>query len=59
MVLYVQFSDETETTIITWFASPQSSSNFNFLGEVEPSDGRWVAFYDATPAFAINSIPKP
>ena len=59
MVLYVQFSDETETTIITWFSSPQSSEWFDFLGEVEPSDPRYITFYDSLPSYASEGMPPP
>ena len=59
MVLYVQFSDEKEEKIITWFASPQSSECFDFLGEVDPSDSRYRAFYDSLPSYASDGMPDP
>ena len=59
MTLYVQFSDETETAIITWFASPQSSVDFDFLGEVEPSDPRYITFYDSLPGYVNEGMPLP
>lgn len=59
MNINVQFSDKTESTITTLFGGPQSPDNFNFLGEVELSDPRYITFYDSLPGYASAGMPQP
>ena len=42
--MYVQFSDNTETTIVSVFANPQDPETFPNQGTVEETDARYVAF---------------
>lgn len=58
-ILNVQFSDSTETRIVSYFASPQIDSVFANLGTVDTSDPRWLTFYDALPAGVGLGIPAP
>ncbi|MCO1384485.1 hypothetical protein [Burkholderia multivorans] len=57
--LNVQFSDSSETTIIVYFASPQSMSAYTNLGTVEASDARWAAFYQSMDSQARQYLPPP
>ncbi|AOY96839.1 hypothetical protein BKK79_36090 [Cupriavidus sp. USMAA2-4] len=58
-MLNVQFSDGTQSTIVSYFASPQDSSVFANLGEVDASDARWAAFYESLPELARSGMPVP
>lgn len=58
-MLYVQFSDETETVIISYFASPQNPEYYDFLGEVEVDDPRYVIFYNSMPNDIKQYLPTP
>lgn len=44
-IVYVQFSDEKETEIVTVFASQADPDYYPFLGEVDESDKRLSEFY--------------
>ncbi|MFA3777891.1 hypothetical protein [Yersinia sp. 1652 StPb PI] len=57
--LYVQFSNETETVIISWFCCQQSPEYYSFLGEVYANDPRYIAFYDSLPSFIRDGLPEP
>jgi hypothetical protein len=48
--LYVQFADNTDTEIISVFASPQDDTHFPNQGTVESDDPRYVTYYDSVPA---------
>lgn len=41
----VQFSDSSESSIVSYFGSPQDSSKYQNLGSVETDDERWADFY--------------
>lgn len=57
MKLHVQFSDETEAKIVSWFSSPQLAGSFEFTGEVEPDDPRYIFFLDTLTDDMSASIP--
>lgn len=53
---YVQFSDETQTKIISVFSSPQDPEYWPNMGEVEDDDQRYLDFINPPPDYlAINS----
>lgn len=54
--LNVQFSDSTQETIIAYFGSPQTSSEYANLGTVDTDDERWRVFYDAAGG-AASALP--
>lgn len=56
--VYVQFSDSTETAIITAFDGPQDSDIYANLGTVDTSDTSWKSFYDAMTSAGIVGIPS-
>jgi hypothetical protein len=56
--LNVQFSDSSDATVISYFASPQDPTQYPNLGTVETSDARWVTFYDAIGGAALG-LPAP
>lgn len=43
-MIYVNFTDETNTEIAASFASPQSPEVYKFLGEVEENDPRYIEY---------------
>lgn len=45
-MVYVRFSDETETTIIGSAAAAQPPESWPFQGVVEDTDPRYIAFID-------------
>lgn len=58
-VLYVQFSDEKETVIISWFCCQQPPGSYPNLGEVFPNDPRYIAYYDSQPDWVKEALPQP
>lgn len=44
IMVWVNFSDESEKEIIMSFSGPQSPEVYKFLGEVEESDPRHIEF---------------
>lgn len=53
---YVQFSDESQTKIISVFAGPQDPEYWPNMGEVEDDDQRYLDFINPPPDYlAINS----
>jgi hypothetical protein len=54
---YVQFTDSTETTIVSVFGSPQDQTVFPNQGTVEDDDPRYLAFMDpsSTPAAILQA----
>jgi hypothetical protein len=43
----VQFSDSSESAIVSYFSGPQDPSEYENLGTVDTDDARWAAFYAA------------
>ncbi|CNF83415.1 hypothetical protein [Yersinia enterocolitica] len=59
MSIIIQFSDETEAVIISWFgAMPPFPEQFPNIGEVEASDPRWKVFYDMMNPY-FPGMPEP
>lgn len=58
-MLNVQFSDDTEKQIVSWFASPQDPTVYPHQGEVTTGDARWHAYYDAQPPMIQALLPTP
>lgn len=44
IMVWVNFSDESEKEIIMSFSGPQSPEVYKFLGEVEESDPRYMDY---------------
>lgn len=44
MIKHIQFADEKEEEIVSVFCGEQDKDRLNFLGEVEETDPRYVAF---------------
>jgi hypothetical protein len=57
--LNVQFSDATEETIISYFASPQNADNYSNLGTVTTADSRWATYYATLPVTMAEFFPAP
>lgn len=59
MSIIIQFSDSSETVIISYFsAMPPYPEQFPNLGEVEASDPRWEIYYDSMNPYAPG-LPEP
>jgi hypothetical protein len=46
-MIYVQFSDSTDTTIVSVFSSPQSAAAYPNQGTVAATDARYTAYVSA------------
>ncbi|MFU0874626.1 hypothetical protein ACM26E_12215 [Kluyvera cryocrescens] len=57
-VVYVQFSDEKETEIVSVFASPADPDYYHFLGEVDESDERLTIFWKQFPQHELEIIQE-
>jgi hypothetical protein len=55
----VQFSDDTQATIVAYFASPQDSDFYQNMGAVETSDPRWKTYYDFQSDYLQQYLPRP
>jgi hypothetical protein len=55
----VQFSDSTNTTITSYFSSPQDVDVWPNSGQLDTSDARWKTFYSAQSAEIQAVIPAP
>lgn len=56
--MFVQFSDESKTVIVSYFASPQDPSHYLNYGDIELDDPRWGEFYK-TMSPVIDDLPEP
>lgn len=58
-ILYVQFFDETETVIVSWFCYQQSPEYYSFLGEVYADDIRYITYFESLPEWLRPLLPHP
>ena len=59
--VFVQFTDENETAICAIFGSMQDPAHYNYLGQVDDTDVRYVKFIspiEAAAAPAENTPPS-
>jgi hypothetical protein len=54
--IYVQFSDELETTIISVFAGPQNPDDWPRQGEVASTDPRYLDFRNRCPLMGASRV---
>lgn len=59
MKINVQFADETEQTIISFFSVVQNPQTFPNQGQVEADDPRWAEFYHSIPVDGRTGLPEP
>lgn len=57
--IHVQFSDETEAEIISYFGSPQDPAVWPNQGTIVAEDARWHKYYEAIPPTARILLPEP
>lgn len=57
--MFVQFSDADEKVIVTVFANEQDTETFKNQGQVDLSDPRYAAFFNALPPLAQQGMPSP
>ena len=55
----VQFADDSEESIVSYFPGPQDPSAFPHQGTVESSDQRWATFYEILDPFTRSLLPSP
>ncbi|AIT19940.1 MULTISPECIES: hypothetical protein [pseudomallei group] len=57
--MFVQFSDADEKIIIAVFANEQDSETFPHQGQVDLTDPRFAAFFNALPHLAQQGMSSP
>lgn len=57
--IYVQFSDDTETVIVSLFGNSQDPEYWPNQGTVTESDPRYKTYYDAMPEIVKQYWPAP
>jgi len=55
----VQFSDDTDSTVVAYFAGPQDPTDYPHQGTLPTTDPRWAAFYNQVPVFIRGGLPAP
>ena len=55
--IYVQFSDETESTVVSYFGGPQDEDAYPHQGPIDTSDKRWEDYVTAQPASIQKLLP--
>lgn len=55
----MQFSDETETVIVSWFCCPQSPEVYDNLGEIYADDPRYIVYFESQPEWVKPFLPQP
>lgn len=58
MTIHVQFSDGSEATIMSVFASPQDPSVWPNQGEVHADDLRYLAYVESLPLGLRGFLPS-
>lgn len=60
-MIHVQFADETESEIVSFFACSQDPEVYDHLGQVEANDPRWHEYYAKLSAagMPLFGIPEP
>jgi hypothetical protein len=58
-MLNVQFSDSTDTIIVSYFGAPQNPEEFQNLGQVTTADPRWKTFFDGLSLSVQQALPQP
>ncbi|MDN7676681.1 hypothetical protein QZM22_30440 [Burkholderia oklahomensis] len=57
--MFAQFSDSDEKVIVAIFASEQDQEAFPNQAEIDESDPRYKAYFDALPVFAQEMLEPP
>jgi hypothetical protein len=57
--IFVQFSDGTETTIVSVFANAQDPATFPNQAEIASSDSRYESFYQGLQALVQKMLVAP
>ncbi len=59
MTLNIQFSDSSESVIISLFSCPQDPKVWPNQGVVDTNDPRWKVYYDSQPPNLQQFFPAP
>ncbi|MFP1728043.1 hypothetical protein ACLEDY_05375 [Lonsdalea quercina] len=57
--IYVQFSDDSESEIVSLFGNPQDEKYWPHQGTVDSSDARYKTYYENMPEIARENWPVP
>ncbi|OBR52321.1 hypothetical protein A6456_10490 [Paraburkholderia tropica] len=58
-MLFVAFSDNTQTTIIAIFSCAQDEEYWPNQGQIELSDSRYKTYFELQPVFMQQYLPTP
>lgn len=58
-MIYVQFLEEEEVTIISWFSGPQDPVYYPYFAAITADDPRWVVYFESMPPDLQEVLPKP
>jgi len=56
---HVQFSDDTQSKIVSYFCGPQDPNFWPNCEEIPTWDIRWKVFYEAHPDRMRSTLPEP
>jgi hypothetical protein len=59
MLVYVSFSDSSDTVIDTYIGGPQDPVSWPNQGTVDTSDPRWATSYDSLGSWIQSQLPPP
>jgi len=58
-MINIQYSDETKTSIISYFACKQDESIYPNQFTIEQSSEEWKLFYNSQESFIQSMLPPP
>ena len=59
MNIFAQFSDDTKTTIIGYFSSPQDPEAYHYQDRIDTSDTKWQECYSGLNEIVQRDLPAP
>ncbi|WP_250507678.1 hypothetical protein [Caballeronia sp. GAFFF3] len=57
--VYLQFTDETHTKILSYFTCPQDPEQYPHQGTLETDDPLYRDYYESLPLVAQQGMPDP
>lgn len=58
-MINVQFSDDSNTRVVSYFGSRQDPDFYENIGEIEASNLRWLAYYESINKWDRTALPVP
>jgi hypothetical protein len=59
ITINVQFSDGSDTSVVSYFACAQDPSTYQNLGVVDSDNTKWAEFYNSLSVMMQNGMPTP